>query len=86
MSLLGAFIDSRTIAAVVSGNSATFAHSLPANPHIVWVEPNVSLGSSTNWYHVYALHDATNVTLHNDGGANGPVHRIVSAVLHSVIL
>ena len=85
MALLGSFIDSRTTTAVVSGSSASFAHGCPANPDIVWTEPIASLASSTNWYHVYGLHDATNVTLHNDGGANGPSQRVVSAVLHSII-
>ena len=85
MALLGAFIDSRTTTAVTSGNSASFAHGCPANPDITWGEPTASIASSTNWWHVFGLHDATNVTLHNPGGANSPTMRVLSAVLHSVI-
>lgn len=85
MALLGAFIDFRTTTAVTSGNSASFAHGCPANPDVVWVEPLASIASSTNWWNCFGLHDATNVTLHNAGGANTPTLRVLSAVLHSVI-
>ena len=85
MALLGAYIDSRTSTAVVSGNSATFAHGLPQAPDLCLVVPIASLASSTNWYHSYGLTDATNVTMHNDGGANGPSVRAVTILFHSIV-
>ena len=83
--LLGAFIDSRTTTAIPSGNSATFAHGITGTPDICIVVPSASLASSTNWWNGYGLTDATNVTLHNSGGANSPALRAVTIVFHSMI-
>ena len=85
MALLGAFIDSRTSTAISLNSSASFAHGAPADPDIVWIEPIVSLASATSYYNLYGLHDATNVTIHNDGTRDSANIRVVSAVLHSVI-
>jgi len=85
MALLGAFIDSRTSTAITSGNTATFAHGLSAAPDLCVVVPIASLASSTNWWNTFGLTDATNVTMHNNGGANSPNVRAVTFVFHSII-
>lgn len=85
MALLGTFIDSRTSTAITSGNSATFAHGITGTPDLCVIVPLASLASSTNWFNAYGLTDATNVTMHNSGGANTPTVRAVTFVFHSVI-
>jgi hypothetical protein len=85
MALLGAYIDSRTSTAITSGNSASYAHGLPANPDIVLVVPSASLASTTNWWNAFGLSDATNVTMYNAGAANTPTVRAVAIVFHSMI-
>lgn len=83
--LLGTFIDSRTSTAITSGNSATFAHGITGTPDLCIVVPSASLSSSTNWWNCYGLTDATNVTMHNSGGANSPAVRALTFVFHSII-
>lgn len=83
--LLGTFIDSRTSTAITSGNSASFAHGCPSAPDICVVVPLASLASSTNWWNAYGLTDATNVTMHNSGGANTPTVRAVTFVFQSIV-
>jgi len=89
MALLGTFIDSRTIATIATGGSATFAHGLGADPHLVIAQPEAAGTASAASIPMYAVaHDATNVTVYNVGQANaGGVSaiRVVSLRFHSII-
>jgi hypothetical protein len=80
MALLGSFIDVRTIAALASNGSVSFAHGLPAAPDFVFVQATET-SASGNWA---AVADATNVTISARGVAC-PVGRVMSIVAHSVI-
>lgn len=86
MALLGTFIDVRTIAALASDGSASFAHGLPAVPDFVIIHGTSNASGASNAAMAlprYAA-DATNVSLFNTGLAGGPL-RVTSVVAHSVI-
>jgi hypothetical protein len=85
MALLGAFIDSRTVAGIAANGSASFAHGLPSTPDYVIAVANVSVASATNWFGWAPTFDATNVTLQNPGAATSPVGKIISVVAHSIV-
>jgi hypothetical protein len=84
MALLGAFIDSRTIASFASNASASFAHGLPATPDFLIVAgvgaATTSLGVSPLW-----TADATNVSLFGSAANSAPLLKVVSIVAHSII-
>ncbi len=84
MALLGAFIDSRTIASFASNASASFAHGLPATPDFVLA---LGLGAATTASGVAPLFtaDATNVSLFGSGGQSAAIQRVISVVAHSII-
>lgn len=84
MALLGAFIDSRTIASFASNASASFAHGLPAAPDFVLA---LGLGAATTASGVAPLFtaDATNVSLFGSAGNSAPLMRLISVVAHSII-
>jgi hypothetical protein len=84
MVLLGAFIDSRTIASFASNASASFAHGLPAAPDFVLA---LGLGAATTAGGVAPLFtaDATNVSLFGSNSASAPLLRVISVVAHSII-
>jgi len=89
MALLGTFIDSRTIATIATSGSATFAHGLGADPHLVIVQPEGTAAASSASVPMYAVaHDASNVTVFNCGQANQAgvaALRVVSLRFHSLI-
>ncbi len=80
MALLGSFIDVRTIAALASNGSVSFAHGLPAAPDFVIVV-GTETSAQGDWSVVF---DATNVTVSAKGVAC-PIGRVLSLVAHSVI-
>lgn len=84
MSLLGSYIDVRTIASFASNASASFAHGLPAAPDFVIP---VGLGAATTASGVPPLvtADATNVSLFGTATNSSPAITVVSVVAHSVI-
>lgn len=84
MALLGAFIDSRTIASFASNASASFAHGLPAAPDFVLP---LALGAATSSAGVAPMFtaDATNVSLFASAGQAVPLLRVISVVAHSII-
>lgn len=85
MVLLGRFIDHRTLAAIASNGSASFAHGLPAAPDFViiagFTSATVASGASAlpSWQA-----DATNVSLFGTG-VGGNVIAVTSVVAHSII-
>jgi hypothetical protein len=83
MALLGAFIDSRTIASFASGASASFAHGLPTTPDFLIV---AGIGAAVTASGVAPLWtaDATNVSLFG-AQSSAPLLRVVSIVAHSII-
>ena len=87
MSLLGSYIDVRTISGVTKGGTSTFAHGLPAAPDFVIAVPSVTAASSASHVGlIAALFDATNVTINNaHGQVDSPELRVISVVAHSVI-
>lgn len=87
MTLLGTFIDVRTLAAIATQSSATFAHGLGAAPDFVFVQQEVAATLSSASVGQYACgFDATNVTVYNVGQVNGtPTTRVISIRAHSII-
>lgn len=85
MTLLGSFIDVRTLATMTAEGTASFAHGLPASPDFIIVVGASTRSSNVSAYEVNALWDATNVTLQNMGEGNSPVLRVISVVAHSII-
>ena len=85
MSLLGSFIDSRTIAAINAAASTSFAHGLPAAPDLVIVNETVSAATNVSALKLFGVGDATNVSVYNHGEGNSQVLKVVSMVAHSVI-
>ena len=85
MALLGKFIDHRTIAAIASNGSASFAHALPAAPDFIiiagFTSATVASGASAlpSW-----VADATNVSLFGTG-VGGNIIAVTSVVAHSII-
>lgn len=86
MTLLGSFIDVRTIASIAANGSASFTHGLPASPDFVIVFGNASLASATTVPYETVFWDATNVTIQNGGSAStaNPL-KVTSVVAHSII-
>jgi len=85
MSLLGAYIDSRTIAAVAAEASVSFAHGLPSTPDFVIPINAATRSSNVSAAMLAVLHDTSNVTVQNYGEGASAVLRIVSVVAHSII-
>lgn len=85
MVLLGSFIDVRTVAAIASNGSFSFAHGLPATPDFVictgFTTATVASGASA--LPSYSR-DATNVTLWATG-VGGNIINVLSMVAHSII-
>lgn len=83
MALLGAYIDSRTVASFASNASASFAHGLPAAPDFLIIagfqNATTSLGVIPTW-----TADATNVSLFGSAQQT-PNLKVVSVVAHSII-
>ena len=87
MSLLGTLIDSRTFAGAsfTVGVTTTFAHGLPANPDFVIVQGIATGATASNAWMFNCLHDATNITIQNQGQVTPPNFRVISVVAHSII-
>lgn len=85
MALIGTYIDQRTLAAINTNASASFAHGLGAAPHMVDIREIVSTASATNWVGIQAIVDATNVSLYNAGAANSQNLMVTSIRFHSII-
>ena len=85
MALLGAFIDSRTNAALTSGASSSFAHGLPAAPDMVYMMEVTTAGTNVSAVKLCAVYDATNVSIFNHGEGASQALRVVSLLFHSTI-
>jgi hypothetical protein len=87
MALLGSFIDSRTIASLSSGASASFAHGLPAAPDFIVVNAlgNATVASGAALAMPRVSTDATNVSLFQTGIDNSAVLRVIAIVAHSIV-
>ncbi|HDK42877.1 MAG TPA: hypothetical protein ENG87_05840 [Candidatus Pacearchaeota archaeon] len=84
MSLLGSFIDSRTLAAIAAAGSSSYAHGLPAAPDIVIVNENTTTNSTTNIKLAYKS-DATNISIYNHGAGVTATLDAKAIVAHSII-
>ncbi len=84
MALLGAFVDSRTHAAVDAGSSASYAHGLPAAPDLVYIHENATT-DSTNSVKLCWSADATNVSVSNHGEIITATLQAVAVVFHSLV-
>lgn len=84
MALLGSYIDSRTLAALASGGSSSYAHGLPAAPDLVVVQENTTTDSTSN-IKLVPVSDATNVTVWNHGQIDTATLRAVAIRFHSVV-
>ena len=85
MALLGTLIDSRTLAAINTNASASFAHGLPAVPDEVSIIQISSAASATTIAQFNILWDGTNVSIYNCGSANSTALRVISKYYHSLI-
>lgn len=93
MALLDTLIDSRTLAAIASSGSSTFAHSLGGAPDFVLFEATTgavgtgaqSMSSNGGPAVLAYAADATNVTVFNIGSQNSDVVRAISFRAHSII-
>lgn len=85
MALLGSFIDVRTVAAIASNGSASFAHGLPAAPDFVIITAftSATVASGASALPSYSQ-DATNISLWGTG-VGGNIFRITSVVAHSIV-
>lgn len=85
MSLLGNFIDSRTVAAIAAAvTSRSYAHGLPAAPDLVFVHENATTDSTTEIKLAWSS-DATNVTVYNHGEGDSAGLQAVAVVFHSLV-
>ena len=87
MALLGNLIDSRTFsgASFTVGATTTYAHGLPANPDFIIVQGIATGVTASNSWMINCVHDATNVTIQNQGQVTPPNFRVVAVVAHSII-
>ncbi len=84
MALLKAFVDSRTLAGLTTGDNITYAHGLPASPDLVWAHENTTT-NNTSCLKLAIASDATNVTIYNHGEATSATLEAVALVYHTVI-
>ena len=84
MALLGTYIDSRTLAALTTGASTSYAHSLGAAPDIIIVNENATTNSTTAIKLAWTA-DATNVTVYNHGQNATSTLNAVAIRAHSII-
>lgn len=84
MALLGAFIDSRTLVALTTADTVTYAHGLPAAPDVVIVQENTTTNNTSNLKFCVKA-DATNVSVWNYGEAASATLNSVAVVFHSIV-
>lgn len=84
MALLGSYIDSRTLAALTTGQSRSYAHGLPAAPDLVVIHENTTTNSTTN-IKLVPVSDATNVTVWNHGQGTSATLNAVAIYFHSIV-
>jgi hypothetical protein len=84
MALLGSYIDSRTLAAIASGGSSSYAHGLGAAPDIVIIHENTTTNSTTNIKLAWKA-DATNVSVYNHGAGTSATLNAIAIRAHSII-
>ena len=84
MALLGAYVDTRTIAAIAAAGSSSFAHGLPATPDLILVQENTTAASNVSAIKPYAIADATNVSVFNHGEGTTQALKVTSMVIHSI--
>ena len=82
---MGTLFDKRTIAGLTSANTATYPHGLGKTPDRVDIRFIATLATSTNWYGINALADASNVTLQNAGATTSPNMEVCAIVQHSIM-
>lgn len=85
MALLGTYIESRTIAGLTSAESTSYAHGLGASPDFAIVQFIQTLATSNTVAMISVEHNATNVTVRNNGNVTSPNLRIVVIQAHSII-
>lgn len=83
MSLLGSFIDSRTLAGLTTADNITYAHGLPAAPDLVVVQENTTTNNTSN-LKFGIKSDATNVSITNYGEGTSATLKAVAIVFHSI--
>lgn len=84
MARLGTFVDSRTLAAMDSLSSASYAHGLPAAPDLVYVHENATT-NSTGSVKLCWTSDGTNVSVSNHGELITATLKAVAVVFHAVV-
>lgn len=85
MSLIGSYIDNRTIAGLTNGQSTSYAHGLPSAPDFCIVQFASTLATSNTVAMITVLQDGTNVTVRNNGTVTSPTLRIVAVMANSTI-
>lgn len=85
MALLGGFIDSRTLAGINAGSSASFAHGLPAAPDMVHLVESTTAATNVSAVKLVAIKDATNVSVYNHGEGASQALECVSVRFHSIV-
>lgn len=84
MALLGTYIDSRTLAALTSGASASFAHGLPAAPDLVFVHENTTTDSTADVKLAWKS-DGTNVSIYNHGAVATATLNAAAVYFHTIV-
>jgi len=85
MALMRYYIDKRTIAGLTTLQTATYAHGLPWAPNAKFIRYINTANTSTSWFGINAVCDATNVTLQNPGNATSPDFEVAAVCFHSII-
>lgn len=85
MALLGTYTDYRTIAGLTNGQSTSFAHGVGADPNAVIINFIATVATSNTVAMLSALHDATNITVRNNGTVTSPDFEVTTVRFHSII-
>lgn len=85
MALEGTHIESRTIAGLTSGQSTSYAHSLGVNPDYAIVQFIQTLATSNTVAMISVEHNASNVTVRNNGNVTSPNLRVVCFRIHALL-
>lgn len=85
MTLLGTYIESRTIVGLTAGETTSYAHGLGADPDFCVVQLISTLATSNTVALISVQHNATNVTVRNNGNVTSPDLRVIAIRAHSII-
>lgn len=86
MALVGTHIESRTIAGLTSGESTSYAHAMGVNPDYAIIQYIQTLATSNTIALISVQHDASNVTVRNNGNVTSPNIRVVAVRIHALLL